>query len=97
MPVDEHQVSNVNDETCTLSDDEDRVTTMNRVDRGHDSAGQREVPEDDGNVAGLFTLGRDPLDDEARAEEELPAESERDPEVPASRIESHYEPSSLAR
>src|SRR5687768_5606087 len=65
MPVDEHQVSDVDDETCALSDDENRVTTVNRVDGGHDSAGQREVPEHDRDVAGLLTLGGDPLNDEA--------------------------------
>ena len=68
MPVDEHQVSNVDDETCALSDDEDRVTTMNRVDGRDDSAGEREVPEHNGDVAGLLTLGGNPLHDEAGAE-----------------------------
>src|SRR6185503_16173595 len=79
VPVDQHQVAGVNDEPRRLPDDKDRVTPMHRIDGSYDATGQRQVPEDDRDVADLPALGCDPLDDESRAEEKLTEESESHP------------------
>src|SRR6266496_5660306 len=52
---------------------------MNRVGGGDDSADDRQVPENQRNVALPLPLGSDPLDDESRAENELAEEAEGQP------------------
>ena len=54
---------------------------MNRVSGGDDSSDDRQIPEDDGNVALLLSLRSDPLHDKPRAEDELAEESEGEPEL----------------
>src|SRR6185436_1068460 len=80
--IDEHQIADVDDQARALPDDEHRVAAVNCVDGGDHAAREREVPEDDRNVARLLPRRGDPLDDEARAEEELADETEGDPKIP---------------
>src|SRR5215208_7903344 len=80
--VDEHQVADVDDESPALRNGEHGVPNVNCVDEGDDPAAEREVPEHDRDVADLLPLGGDPLDDEARAEDQLAGKAEGDPEVP---------------
>src|ERR1051326_8644793 len=68
MAIDEHQVSGVDDQAGRLSENDDRVTPKNAVDRHQDSAGEREPPEPDRNVRHLATFRRNPLDDETSRE-----------------------------
>src|SRR6266542_4080986 len=77
--VNEHQVADVYDEARPLSDDENCVSLVNRVSGGDDSAGDGEVPENQRDVTFPFALGGDPLDDEARSENDLPCETEDEP------------------
>src|SRR5947207_12400964 len=77
--VDEHQVADIDDESRSLSNDEHCVMPVNRVSGGDDSAGDRQIPEHQWYVALAFPLRGDPLDDETRAEHDLPDEAEREP------------------
>src|ERR1041385_6016158 len=95
--IDEHQVADVDDQSRRLPDDEHRVAAVNCVRGGDGAADEREVPELDRNVALPPALRGDPLHDEARGEDELPAEADEDPEVPGARIEAHGSACSLSR
>src|SRR5688572_25695014 len=88
-PVNEHQVAKVDDQPRALRDREHGVADVNCVDEGDDAARQGEVPEDDGDVADLLPLRRDPLHDESRPEEELAGQAEGDPEVPVPTCHAH--------
>src|ERR1051326_5480224 len=82
MAIDEHQVSGGDDQAGRLSENDDRVTPKNAVDRHQDSAGEREPPETDRNVRHSATLRCNPLDDETSREERLRDEAERGEQVP---------------
>ena len=77
--VDEHEIADVNDEPGTLPNDEHRVSFVNCVRGGDDAAAQRQIPEDQRDVALALSLGRNPLHDKARAEDELAEEAEDEP------------------
>src|SRR6185369_7254563 len=82
MAADEHQVADVDDQPGCLSHDEHRIAAMDCVDRRDRAADERQVPELDRNVAPLLPLRDDPLHDETRREDELPGETDDEPEVP---------------
>src|SRR3989442_10012122 len=90
VSMDEHQVADVDNQARGLTHDERRVAAMNCVRGGDRAADQRQIPELDRDVALAPPLGRDPLHDEARREDELAAEADEDPEVPGAGIEAHW-------
>src|SRR5438105_8567836 len=79
--VDEHEVADINDDAGTLPDDEHRVFFVNCVGERDDAADERHVPEDDRDVRLPAALRSDPLHDEAAAEDGLPGQADREPEV----------------
>src|SRR6185436_8122386 len=80
--MNQHQVSDVDHQSRSLPDDEHRISPMDCIECGDRSADQREIPELDRNVALASPLGRDPLDDETRSENELSEEADRNPDSP---------------
>src|SRR5256885_2374854 len=79
--VDEHEVADVDEDAGTLPDDEHRVFFVNCVGERDGAAEERHVPEDDRDVRLAAALRRDPLHDEAPAEDGLPGQADGQPEV----------------
>src|SRR5256712_1361038 len=87
---DEVQVTRVDEETRALTEDEDRITPPQRVAQQRQPAADREIPEGAGHHALAETLGRDPLDQEARGEECLSEKADAEPKL----VRGHLTPSS---
>src|SRR4029077_14277450 len=81
LPPDQIEVSQVHEEARALTEDEDRIQAVHRVDQQGETAADREEPEGDRDHALLLPLRRDPLHQEAHREERLSQEAERQPEV----------------
>src|SRR5712692_622586 len=89
MPMDQHQVANVDDQAGCLPHDEDRIAAMNGVGERDRAPDHRQIPELNRDVALPLTLRGDPLDDESPGEEKLADKADENPEIPRSRIEAH--------
>lgn len=73
---DQLQVSQVNKQPESLSEDKHGVLFVQRICQQHDPTADTEVPEGRGNNAFLFFFALKPLHDEPGGEQELPHQTE---------------------
>src|SRR5206468_946037 len=85
---DEVEVARVDEQAGALTQNEDGIAAPERVEQEGQSTADREIPEGARHHALAETLGRDPLDEEARGEEGLSEKSDGEPNL----IRGHVTP-----
>jgi len=81
VPVDEPEVSRVDEDAEALAGDEDGVADAHGVAQEDESATQAQIPERGWDDALPAAFGSDPLDEKAGTEEGLPSEADGYPDV----------------
>src|SRR5512139_1746381 len=80
LAADEVEVAQVDEDAQGLPDDEHRIAPVHGVGEEEERAGDAQEPERHGDDAPPLALAREPLDDEAAREDQLPDEPEHEPE-----------------
>jgi len=76
LPLNEHQVANVDQKAGGLSDDKHDILANEGVDQQQQASADAEIPEYLRNDALLVLLGMNPLDEKTHEEQELTCETE---------------------
>ena len=81
VPVNEIEVTAVNDDAAELGDYKNGLADINGVGKGQNAAGQTQMPERKRNDAAFHTLTGDPLHKKPRTKNQLPQKTNRLPYV----------------
>ena len=81
LPVNQHQISNVDDKPGRLTKDENRILAVDGIGKQDNRAHQREVPKIEGDIALFFLFRSDPLDDKPQGEDDLSEKAKKYPPV----------------
>ena len=81
LSVDQDDVSDVDQASCGLADDKDRVPALYGVDQQDQSPDDAEEPERDRDHTLLLSFGGDPLDEKAHKKQGLTHKAEGDPKT----------------
>src|SRR5690606_3155634 len=94
LPVDEHEVPEIDEDAERLTEDEDRIAPVDGIGQKDQPAREREVPEHDRHHRPARPFRGNPLDEEAAGEHELAEQAEGDPPElgPAFDMEDGEEP-----
>jgi hypothetical protein len=82
MTINQDEVSRINHQRRSLPENDDRISAEKPINDHENPAAEGEIPEMNGDVAPLPSLGGDPLNDETRGEQCLSRESENGQQIP---------------
>jgi len=79
LTLPEHKIPDINKYSDPLTENKDRIFTMNGINKQHTAADQGKVPENLWNGTPFFLFRYNPLYEESRAENTLGEKPEDDP------------------